>query len=151
MKNQIIAKRYAEGFLDYATSSLGLEKIVEECKNLKFILSSNADLLEFFENYEILLNEKCAVVDEVFKAFSRETKDFLKFLLEKDRFSNILGVCDYIRTTYAHGGTVDALLKTTYPLDLELIQVIKDRVENKLNKGSTFILSMTPVSWAECR
>jgi len=134
MKSKIIAKRYAEGFLDYATKALGMETIVEECKNLKLILTSNVELLDFFENYGILLNEKYAVIDEVFKEFSKELRSFLGFLLEKDRFVNILGVCDYIRTTYAHGGTTDALLKTTYPLDLELIQAIKDRAENKLKK-----------------
>lgn len=134
MNNIIIAKRYAEGFLEFAKPSLGIEKIVEEFKNVKLILSGNPDFKEFLENYDILHDEKYAVLDKVLKAFSQEIRDLFKLLIVKDHAKIMTDICDYVRMTYAHGEAVDALLRTTYPLDLSLIEAIKEQAERKLNK-----------------
>ena len=56
MKEKIIAKRYAEAFMDYASGNVGLKKAAEEVSDLKYIFSQNPDLLEFLKNLNIKKN-----------------------------------------------------------------------------------------------
>jgi len=135
MKTKILAKRYAEAFIAYAKESIGMEKAVEELKTLKIVLHSNRDFEEFLYNPEIALAEKARSIENVLKNyFSAQTRQFITFLLEKERIEQLVGICDYIRETYANGKTTEALLKTSYPLDLEVIEEIKTRLEGKLGK-----------------
>jgi len=134
MKEKIIAKRYAEAFLSFARNRIGIEKCVDELKDLKIIFFENHDFMGFLENTEIVYKEKCDLLDRVLKDFSQETKQFLKLLLSKERIKNIIEICDYVRVTYSHGEAVDALLKTSYPLDLPLIQRVKEALERKLKR-----------------
>jgi len=132
MREQIVAKRYAEAFLSYTKASIGLASAVGELEKIKLILFENPDFQEFLESLEIVYSEKCQAIDKILKDFSEETRTFVKVLLERDRIKNIIGICDYVRINYSHGEAVDALLKTSYPLDLELIEKIKTKLENRL-------------------
>jgi F-type H+-transporting ATPase subunit delta len=143
MKRKILAKRYAEAFIGYSRVTIGMEQAVEELKSLKVILRFNPDLLEFFFNPEIALVEKEQSIDNVLKDyFSNETRQFLKFLLEKERIHELVDICDYVRETYANGKAVEALLKTSYPLDLEVIEKIKEKLEVKLGKKLRLYLDL---------
>lgn len=145
MKEKIIAKRYAEAFLSYARNSIGKEKPVEDLKGLKMILRSNPDFEEFLYNPQITYLEKCDVLDKVLgKVLSDETRQFMKMLLEKERIESIIDICDYVRINYSHGEAVDAVLKTSYPLDLELIQEIKSMLEEKLSGKLNLYLDLDP-------
>ena len=144
MKNKIIEKRYAEAFLGFAKNTFGQDRAVEELKQLKIILFENPLLREFLDNTEIIYAEKCAVMDDAFKAFSEETREFLKLLLEKGRIKNILGICDYVRINYSSGEALEALLKTSYPLDLDVIQNIKDSVEGNLKRKLDLHIELDP-------
>ena len=134
MKEKIIAKRYAEAFMDYASGNIGLKKAAEEVSDLKYIFSQNPDLLEFLKNLNIIYKEKCDVIDAILKDFSDETRVFIKLVLEHGRIKNIIAVTDYVRINYSSGETMGALLKTSYLLDLELIQAIKDKMEHKFKR-----------------
>ncbi len=135
MKNSLIAKRYAETFLESAkTSSLGLDQAVEELKNLKLVFRDNPDFEKLLDNADIAYKEKTGIIDAALKDFSADTRSFLKLLLEKGRLSFIIDICDYARINYAHGEVKDILLKTTFPLDLELIRKIKSKLEDKFKK-----------------
>ena len=84
--------------------------------------------------FEISYTEKCDFLDRVLnESFSEETKQFLKVILEKGRIDRIIDIAEYLRIAYAYGEE-EALLKTSFPLDLELIQEIKDKLEAKFNK-----------------
>lgn len=142
MKEKIIAKRYAEAFLSFAKNKIGQLKAVEELKDLKIIIFENPDLREFLESMEIIYKEKCEVIDRVFNVFSDETRQFVKLLLDHGRINNLIDICDYVRITYAHGEAMDALLKTSYPLDIELIQKIKNVLEHKLKRKLSFHIEL---------
>lgn len=144
MKEKIIAQRYAEAFLAYAKSTVGIERAVEELRKLKIIFYEDDGFLKFLENLEIIYSEKCEVIDKALQGFSEEGKNFLKLLLEKGRIKSIIGICDYVRINYSHGEAADALLKTSYPLDLELIEKIKKQLENRLKKKLKFHIELEP-------
>jgi len=144
MKEKIIAKRYAEAFLNYARETVGLEKAVAELKDLKIIFGTNPDFREFLEDLGVLVSDKYQVIDNVLKDFSEETLQFIKLLIDKGRIKQLSQILDYIRINYSREEAHDALLKTTYPLDLELIKVIKERLENKLNKKLSLHIELDP-------
>lgn len=135
MKEKIIANRYGEAFLGYAKEAgLDLNKAALQMEELKSALAQNPGLSEFLESAGILYREKCSLIEEVFKDFSPEARQFLKLLLEKNRVKNILEICDYIRLNYTHGETVEALLRSARPLNRESESRLKEQLENKLKK-----------------
>jgi F-type H+-transporting ATPase subunit delta len=145
MKEKIIAKRYAEAFLGYARETIGQNRAIEDFKKLKAALYENPQLGQFLNNPEIAIIDKSGVINRIFKEnFSEETRQFLKLLLEKDRIRYITDICDYVRVTYSHGESLEGVLKASYPLDLEVIQEIKSKLENKFQKKINLYLELDP-------
>ena len=136
MKDEIIVKRYTEAFLGFAKETLRMENALEDLKNFKaMVLRENPSFLEFLESPEIPYTEKCEVIDLVLKeGFSVEFRIFLKLLLKKGRIDKIADIAEYARIWYSHGTKTEALLKTSFPLDLKLIEAIKEKLESKFRK-----------------
>jgi F-type H+-transporting ATPase subunit delta len=84
------------------------------------------------------------VIDNVLKNLSQPTLDFLKFLIAKDRIKIILEICEYVRRNYTDAEAVVALLKSSYPLDLEVIRRIKELLEAKLKKRLNLYIGLDP-------
>jgi len=134
MKNEAIVKRYADAYIAFAKETIGIDKALEELQKAKWVIRDNEDFKTFLRTLDITNSEKEDVIDKVFKGFSEELVHFLKYLLEKKRITRFLDIAEYARITYSHGMRVEALLKTSYPLDLEVIEEIKTRLEGKLGK-----------------
>ena len=143
MRSTVIAKRYAEAFMAYSQETIGHKKAVEDFKNLNRLFRDTPEFEVFLESPQITYSEKCHFVDEVLKAgFSEELKHFIKMLIEKRRIDFITDIADYIRDNYARGEAVKALLKTSYPLDLDPIAAIKERLEKKFEKKFNLYLQL---------
>jgi len=135
MIDKIVTERYAEAFVGFAKETIGLEIALKDLRNLKnIVIHDNPEFLEFLSNLDISYTEKCEFIDKVLNDFSPEFRQFLKLLIEKERINKIEDIVQYIREKYSQGGKVPALLKTAFPLDLELIKIIKDKLESKLKK-----------------
>lgn len=136
MKDDIVAKRYADAFLSYACQSVSAEKAIEDFKKARDILSENKGLiLDFLEAPAITFLDKNAFIDKFFgEGFSEEFRQFLKFLLKKNRIDKLWEVAEYVRIAYFHGQKARALLKTSFLLDLELVQLIIDSLEKKFQR-----------------
>lgn len=134
MKDSIIVKRYADAFMAYAKEGIGQEKAYREFKNLRKIIRDNGKFLEILYSPDITYAEKCVFLDRILEGFSEELKSFLKLLLKKGRIEKILEIGEYIRLTYSRDRVVDVLLKTTFPLEIEIMNKIKSRLESKFNK-----------------
>ncbi len=139
MKLRLITRRYSEAFVSYVKENIGLEKAIEEVKVLKHIIIQSPELEEILISPETTSSEKIGFIDETLKAyFSQELISFLKLLVEKRRIVLLMGILDYIRVNYSHGEAIDAVLKSVYPLDIEIIQEIKDKLEKKLGRKLHF-------------
>ena len=131
----IIARMYAEGFLEYAGETIGFDKGLGEILAVNGILRDNPDLKSFLENPAILNREKSDLIEKVFTDdFSQETRDFLKLLLVKGRIGNFTDIAEYARVKYSHGKETDAVISASYPLDLDILESLKSVLENKLHK-----------------
>ena len=136
MQDEIIVKRYADAFMVFSREAGVQEKTIEDLKNLRnVVIHDNPEFLKVLESPEISFLEKCEFIDRILsEGFQEETRIFLKLLLEKSRIDKIIEIAEYIRSAYAYLGETAALLKTAYPLELGLIQTIKEKLEAKFRK-----------------
>ncbi|MBI4706644.1 MAG: ATP synthase F1 subunit delta [Candidatus Omnitrophica bacterium] len=143
IKDEIVVKRYADAFIGYAKENIGLEKAVEDFKNLKSIIRDNPEFFRLLCGMVLGLGEKFSLVEKVLGAdFSQETKNFLKLLLEKERIDKLLDITEYIRVTFSHAGEEDVLLKISFPLELETIKKIEDTLERHFNRKFKFYIDL---------
>lgn len=142
-KDKIVIKRYAEAFLGFASSTIGLDKVIDDFKNVKNIVRENPGFMEFLENPGITTAEKNYFIDKVLgDDFSSEFKQFLKLLLEKKRIDKLVDIAEYIRVSYSHGEEIEVLLKTTFPLEVELIRSIEKKLSEKFKKKFKFYIDL---------
>ncbi len=142
--NLIVVKRYAEAFVGYLKESIGLEKGLDDLKRFKSVaIRDNPDFLQFLETPEIAFNEKCDFIDRVLDDdFVKEIAHLLKLLLEKGRINDLVDILDYIIVNYSHEGQTEVLLKTSFPLDLDLIKEIEEGLEKKMQKKLRFYIDL---------
>ena len=145
IRRNLVVKRYSEAFMSYAKATIGPEKAVEELKALKILLRSESEFENFFYNPHIAYAQKCEIIDRVAKGyFCEETRNFLKLLLEKGRIEFVIGICDYVRATYSRNGAVDALLRTSYPVDTDVLKTVKAALESRMRKKMNLYLELDP-------
>jgi len=145
MRKKLLVKRYSEAFASYAKDNIGIEKAAEELKGLKLLLNSEDDFQSFLYSPEIAYSKKCEIIDRALKGyFSDETRNFLKLILRKGRMDCIADICDYVRSAYAHGDAVDALLRTSYLVDTKALKHIKIKLEEKFHKKINLYLELDP-------
>lgn len=145
MGSVALAKRYANGFLDFAKDSIGFEKGLEELKNLKDIFRDNPDFKDFLESPEITFEEKRAAIKTTLAdIFSEESRFFLELLLKKNRFDSFRDIAEYARLKYSHGEEVDALVVASYPLDTDDLESIKSLLEKKFSKKMHIYMDLDP-------
>jgi F-type H+-transporting ATPase subunit delta len=145
IRERIVATRYGDAFIKYAQDKdgIGIEKAVLDIKAVREIMRANNDFKESLDGPEIPFVEKCEIIDAVLTdGFSDEIKHFLKLLIRDKRITHFLDIAEYIRTKYTYQGEQEAVLKTTFPLDLEMIKEIQDKVEAKFQKKFKFFIEL---------
>jgi F-type H+-transporting ATPase subunit delta len=143
IKNKVLVTRYAEAFLSFARVNCGVVKALEDLAVVKNIIRDNPGFKDLMDNPEISYLEKCVIIDGVVKdSISDELRNFLKFLLDKKRFDIFLDAAEYLRAKYSHEGQVDVLLKTAFPLELELIEKIQDALKKKFKQNLRFYIDL---------
>lgn len=143
IRKRVIASRYAEAFIKYARETIGKEKAVSDIQRVRDTLRENSSLKECLENPQVPFTEKCRLIDEIIQdGFSDEIRHFLKLLIDHRRIVFFHDIAEYIRVTYCHEGEEEALLKTTFPLDIDLIKRIQDFFEQRLDKKLKFYIEL---------
>jgi F-type H+-transporting ATPase subunit delta len=144
IKDRVVAKRYADAYMGFVKETIGQEQAIQELKALKnLVIRENPGFMELLTHESIGHQEKRDFVDKVLDDnFSNELKDFLKFLLDKERVTNLADIMEYIRINYSYGQEIEAVLKTSFPLEVELIKEVEDSLEKKLNKKFKFYIDL---------
>lgn len=143
IKNGVIVSRYAEAFISLARENCGLEKALDDLVIVKNIIRDNPGFSELMYNPEISDTEKCVIIDEAIRdGLCDEIRNFLKLLIEKKRFDIFLGAAEYLRAKYAHHGQVDVLLRTAFPLELDLIKKIEVVLKKRLKQDLRFYIDL---------
>ncbi|MDD5116186.1 MAG: ATP synthase F1 subunit delta [Candidatus Omnitrophica bacterium] len=143
IKNKVIVNRYAEAFMSLAREGCGIEKALEDLVGVRSVIRDNPGFAELMYNPEISYIEKCAVIDAAIRdGFCDDIRNFLKLLVDKKRFDIFMDVVEYLRAKYAHHGQIDVLLKTAFPLDLDLIKRIEGVLKKRLERDLRFYIDL---------
>jgi F-type H+-transporting ATPase subunit delta len=143
IKNMVLVSRYAEAFLNFAQVNCGSVRALEDLIEVKKIIQDNPGFNDLMYNPGIPYSEKCTIIDRVIRdGISDEMRNFLKLILEKNRFDIFPDVAEYLRVKYGHQGQVDVLLKTAFPLDLEVIKKIQDALKKRFKKNLRFFIDL---------
>ena len=143
IRNKVLVSRYAEAFLNFARANCGSVKALEDLAVVKKIIRDNPGFKDLMDNPEISYLEKCGIIDAVIRdGISDEMRNFLKLLLDKKRFNIFIDVAEYLRVKYSHEGQVDVLLKTAFPLDLELIEKIQVALKKRFKQNLRFYIDL---------
>ncbi|MFA6357717.1 MAG: ATP synthase F1 subunit delta [Candidatus Omnitrophota bacterium] len=143
IKNKVVVSRYAEALINFARANCGTDKVLEDLITIKNIVRDNPGFKNLMDNPEISYHEKCSVIDAVIETdTANEVSYFLKLLIEKKRFDIFMDVAEYLRTKYSHHGQVDVLLKTAFPLELDLIKRIEVALKAKFKQDLRFYIDL---------
>lgn len=143
IKNLPLANRYARAFMEQCSGTIGMVSALSSIKEARQLLADNPELMEAFQNPGIAYSDKYGIIDKVFsEGFPNEIRYFLKILIENRRIGNFPDIAEYTRIKYAHNGHEEALIKTSYLLDLDLIKKIEDRLEEKFKRKFKFYIEL---------
>ena len=122
-----------------------MARCITDMKDVKALMRENPDLKEFLFAPEIARDDKAGVLDRALgQVLAEETRTFIKYLLQKGRIDVLVSVAEYIRLVYSHGDVVDVVLKMTFPLEQDIIERIKARVEAFAAKKVNLYLELDP-------
>jgi F-type H+-transporting ATPase subunit delta len=144
MKDEIIVRRYADAFLEYARLYTSVENLVADAKSLRYeVLYPHAEFMEILKAPDIPLGEKNAFIDNVLTGrFLAQTIQLLKLLLEKKRIDKLSDILEFIIRKYAHEGMTEVVLNSAYPLDDSLIQSIEQKLKQTLGNQLKFYIQL---------
>lgn len=84
-----VAKRYAQGLLDFSNEVGQTEVIFSEMKDVVKIMTESKDLNRFFQTPFIDFKKKTAVASEIFKSFSPISQNLIKLVIKQGRETHL--------------------------------------------------------------
>ncbi|WP_379968957.1 ATP synthase F1 subunit delta [Epilithonimonas sp. UC225_85] len=120
-----VAKRYAQGLLDFTQESGNTDAVFGEMKDIVKIMSSSKELNQFVNTPIIDAKKKEAIALEIFKDFSQVSKNIIRLVIKQGRESQLRNIAqEFINKVEDIKGTQRISLVTASPLSQENIQKI---------------------------
>lgn len=130
-KNILIAQRYAESLIEFGRDGkLSYMSISTDLANVLTIISHSKDLFEALTNPLVTVADKKAIVDKVFEQdVDVLVKNFLKLLVEKNRFNLI---CDIVKVYNSLLDDINEVARVEVVSAVELNDMEKNSIQDKL-------------------
>ena len=120
-----VAKRYAQGLLDFTQESGNTESVFNEMKDIVKIMSQSKDLNQFFGTPIIDSRKKEAIALEIFKDFSPVSKNIIRLIIKQGRESQLKAIAqEFINKVEDIKGTQRISLTSASKLSEQNIQKI---------------------------
>lgn len=137
-----VAKRYAQGLLDFTNESGQTATVFSEMKDVAKIMSESADLNKFFLTPYIDAKKKIEVANEIFKSFSLSSLNLIRLVIKQGRESQLKNIAqEYINKVEDINGVQRAVLTIATQLSNANIEEIL-RSSNLVNVNSKFDLKV---------
>ncbi len=133
----LTAKNYANALKKLAQDGvLSYDDILTNLENIVTICDESNELQNVLNNPAISDEIKYSIVDEVFsKDVDEKIINFLKILLEKKRFGELIGVLEAYRNELDEIKNIQRVMVTSaVPLKDEYKTRLAEKLQNKLNK-----------------
>lgn len=120
-----VAKRYAQGLLDFSKESNQVQAIYGEMKDVVKTMSNSKDLQKFLSTPFIDYKKKLNVVKEVFKNFSPLSQNFVNLVVKQGRETHLQDIAqEFINKVDAENGVQKISLITATQLSNEVVEKI---------------------------
>ncbi|PWN71718.1 ATP synthase F1 subunit delta [Chryseobacterium phosphatilyticum] len=137
-----VAKRYAQGLLDFTNESGQTATVFSEMKDVVKVMSESVDLNKFFLTPYIDSKKKIEVANEIFKSFSVSSQNLIKLVIKHGRESQLKNIAqEFINKVEDLSGVQRVTLTTATPLSKENLDQIL-RSTNLVNADSNFDLTV---------
>ena len=135
-----VAKRYAQGLLDFAQESGQTDAIYGEMKDVIKVMTNSKDLVKFFGTPFIDYRKKIAAAQEIFKAFSPVSQNLISLAINQGRESHIQRIAqEYINKVDALNGVQKVSITSAVELSAQSIEDIL-KSTSLVNSDSKFEL-----------
>ncbi len=125
MRSSKVAKRYAQGLLDFATDTQTVDAVFGEMKDLVTILNTSKDLNAFLVNPFVEAKKKLEISNEIFKSFSQSSRNFIGLVIKHGRESELHAIAtQYINKVEDIKGVQRVHLTTAVELDAVVVENI---------------------------
>ncbi|MBB6330464.1 F-type H+-transporting ATPase subunit delta [Chryseobacterium sediminis] len=137
-----VAKRYAQGLLDFTNESGQTATVFSEMKDVVKIMKESADLNKFFMTPYIDSKKKIEVANEIFKGLSVSSQNLIKLVIKHGRESQLKNIAqEFINKVEDLSGVQRVTLTTATPLSKENLDQIL-RSTTLVNADSNFDLKV---------
>ncbi|MBE4948623.1 ATP synthase F1 subunit delta [Chryseobacterium culicis] len=137
-----VAKRYAQGLLDFTNESGQTATVFSEMKDVVKIMKESADLNKFFMTPYIDSKKKIEVANEIFKGLSVSSQNLISLVIKHGRENQLKNIAqEFINKVEDLSGVQRVTLTTATSLSKENIDQIL-RSTNLVNADSNFDLKV---------
>lgn len=135
-----VAKRYAQGLLDFTNESGQTATVFSEMKDVVKIMTESEDLRKFFLTPYIDSKKKVEVANEIFKGLSASSRNIITLVIRQGRENQLKNIAqEFINKVEDINGVQRVVLTTATPLSKENIDQILGST-NLVNANSKFDL-----------
>ncbi|MDN4012715.1 ATP synthase F1 subunit delta [Chryseobacterium gambrini] len=137
-----VAKRYAQGLLDFTNESGQTATVFSEMKDVVKIMKESADLNKFFMTPYIDSKKKVEVANEIFKGLSVSSKNLITLVIKHGRESQLKNIAqEFINKVEDISGVQRVTVTTATQLSKENLDEIL-RNSNLVNTNANFDLRL---------
>lgn len=120
-----VAKRYAQGLLNFTQETGNTASVFEEMKDIVKTIENSRDLRNFFGSPIIDAKKKISVSGEIFKDFSPVAKNLIFLVIKHGRESQLQNIAqEYVNKVEDLQGVQRITLTTATPLSPENVDKI---------------------------
>jgi len=137
-----VAKRYAQGLLDFTNESGQTATVFSEMKDVVKIMAESVDLNKFFHTPYIDSKKKVEVAKEIFKGLSVSSQNLITLVIKQGRENQLKNIAqEFINKVEDINGVQRVTLTTAIQLSKENLDQIL-RSTNLVNPNSNFDLNV---------
>ena len=146
MNESKVSVRYANSLLGSATEKGSLNKVAKDMELVYSAIKSSGELSRTLSSPIVKAQIKSSILEEIFKKkISKETMDFLKFVVEKNRENLLESIVNkFLELRDQKLGLVNVNVKSAVVLGEDQKKKLKEKFEKLLNKKVRFNFTVDP-------
>lgn len=132
LSREEIAARYSKALFEYSYDANVLDEVHDELNVLLQVAKANSEIIQLLSDPILNKDEKRAFLDAFTTGASDETKEFLKFLVEYQRFSDFIDIIEAFDVRYNKAKNIaDGIATTAIALQKEELDKIANAYAKK--------------------
>ena len=146
MNESKVSVRYANSLLSSATEKGNLDKVAKDMELVYSVIKSSGELSRTLSSPVVKAQVKSSILEEIFKKkISKETMDFLKFVVEKNRENLLESIVNkFLELRDQKLGIVNVNVRSAVELGDDQKKKLKEKFEKLLNKKVRFNFTVDP-------